>query len=204
MTEYRLFPEGTVPEFTTREWYAGRDRAPHLEQHENGHRARLMEALSQARALLGVPGIDTLVDLGCGDGGLLSLIPALGDFRCWGYDLCPANVQAARAERGADVMLLDMAAHPDVIRWADLAVCTEMLEHLADPHAFTRQIGAHCRAIVASSPAWETSNMHYEFHAWAWDMEGYRALIEQAGFTVTRHEIAGGGYQVISGIREAA
>jgi hypothetical protein len=40
--EWRLFDEGTVPEYTQPEWYVGREHAPHLEQ--GGHRERLMVA----------------------------------------------------------------------------------------------------------------------------------------------------------------
>jgi hypothetical protein len=42
IVEWQLFPEGTIPEYTTPEWYAGRERAPHLEQEP--HKWRLETA----------------------------------------------------------------------------------------------------------------------------------------------------------------
>jgi len=175
--EWRLFDEGTIPEYTQPEWYAGREHAPHLEQ--AGHRERLMfSAAYVAQAAFGRR-LRTVVDLGAGDGGLLSLLgPGL---RAWGYDLMPANVDAAK-DRGVDVRLGDVV-HGD-IDWADIAVCTEMLEHLVDPHAFVRRIGEHCRALICSSPADERPGRAYEYHTWAFDEAGYRALVEQAGFRV--------------------
>lgn len=194
MTEYRFFEPPGEPEFTTAAWYLGRERAPHLEQPDHGERLRVTH--SCVRRALERTGAVTVVDLGCGDGGLLSLLDGVD---AWGYDLCPANVKAARGERGVNASLLDVVRHPGGIVWGDLAVCTEMFEHLADPHGFARRIGRCCRAVVASSPANEDDRSHYEFHAWAWDMDGYARLIGQAGFEVTAHVLAG-DYQVITGV----
>lgn len=191
--EWRLFPEGTVPEFTRPEWYADRERAPHLEQHDHGQRLRMTHHF--ARLVTAGLELRSTVDLGCGDGGLLYLLG--GD--SWGYDLCPANVIAARTERHVTAVLLDVVGEPEGITWGDLAICTEMLEHLADPHAFVKLIAANARAVVASSPVNEDDKAHYEYHAWAWDMAGYRAMFESAGFEVTIHSPAG-GYQILAGV----
>jgi hypothetical protein len=131
--------------------------------------------------------------MGCGDGVLLTLLTTcLG---CWGYDLQPSNVAGGR-ERGVDVRHGD-ASSPDA-EWGDLAVCTEMLEHLIDPHAFVAAIPS--RAVVASSPATETADHHYEFHTYAWDMDGYRAMFEQSGWSVLRHETST-SFQVLLAVK---
>lgn len=183
MTQWRLFPEGTVPECVTREWHRPRERAPHLEQF-GPQRNRLLAAANHVLRARDERGIGSVVDLGAGDGGLLSLLPR--DLPAWGYDLCPANVWAAVQERHVDVRYADLM--DAAIEWADLAACTEVLEHLADPHAFVRRVAEQCRVIVASSPATETDLQHYEFHTWAFDEEGYRELLEQAGYRVLRYE----------------
>jgi 2-polyprenyl-3-methyl-5-hydroxy-6-metoxy-1,4-benzoquinol methylase len=185
------------PEFTTAAWYEGRERAPHLEQ--GNHRGRLLMTEMLVRDLLFIPGNTTVCDLGCGDGGLLSLLRGV---HAWGYDLAPANVAAARSERDVDAALLDLAAPgaEERITWGDIVVVTEILEHLTDPHAFVKMTGRHAKAIVASSPAFETADRHYEFHTWAWDLEGYYSLITQGGFEVLRHQIVD-GHQVLSAVR---
>ncbi len=177
--EWRLFDRGTVPEWTTPEWYAGIERAPHLDQPL--HRGRLELA---ARLASSTPAATSLVDLGAGDGGLLSLVA--DDFLVsWGYDLQPLNVEGAR-ERGVDVRRADVLKDP--IDWAETAVCTEMLEHLVDPHAFVAEIRNHSIYLVCSSPFTETPEFHYGHHAWAWDQEGYAKMITEAGWQIVRHE----------------
>ena len=190
--EWRLFDEGTVPEHTTPGWYTGRDHAPHLEE---GHRPRMLAAATLVAQAAFTHGLRTVVDLGSGDGGLLSLIgPGL---KAWGYDLTPANVEAAK-HRDVDVRYGDVLADP--VEWADIAVCTEMLEHLVDPHTFLRTVLANCRAVVASSPRDERPGHAYEFHTWAWDFDGYRMLFEQAGWKVQRQRSVD-RFQVILGVR---
>lgn len=190
--EWRLFPEGTIPEWTTPQWYAGREHAPHLEQAV--HRDRLMHSAAQV-AQEAMSGLRTLVDLGAGDGGLLSLLgPAI---RAWGYDLQPTNLEAAK-RRGVDVRYGDVLT--DDIEWGDIAVATEMLEHLLDPHGFVRKIAEHAKVLVCSSPRLETADEHYEFHTWAFDAVGYRALVEDNGWRVKRHTPVH-GFQVIVAVR---
>lgn len=191
VTEWRLF-DGPAPEWTGPEWHAGRGRAAHLE--DPAHRPRLLLAASHILGLA-AGGTEPVVDLGAGDGGLLSLIDPAVD--CWGYDLCPANITGA-VVRGVRVYLADVTAGE--IDWAPVVVLTEVLEHLADPHALLAQAAANGRAVVASSPAGETPARHYEFHAWAWDPDGYAAMFAAAGFKVADHRVAGPA-QVLVGIR---
>ncbi|MFC8447685.1 methyltransferase domain-containing protein [Kitasatospora sp. NPDC057223] len=209
MTEYRLFA-GDVPHVSTPEFHEHRERAPHLEQPV--HRPRLDKAYqlvldAAARHHASGAGYSAgVTDLGCGDGGLLSLLKRHEDkydrydLAAWGYDFQPSN-QAGWNERGVDAELLDAFApgHPGVIL-GNIAVMTEVLEHLADPHGTVQWVGTHCRFVVASSPWTETPESHDECHCWAWDQEGYRALIEQGGYTVVRHETVG-QFQVILGER---
>lgn len=194
MAEWKLF-DGEPPVYTTAAWYLTRERAPHLEQ--PGQRERLLRTAEIVRAVCESGHYASVVDLGCGDGGLLSLVAPHVE-ECWGYDLSPAAVSAARYERKVRAWQLDVVT--DEVTWGQVAVAGEVLEHLADPHAYVRRIAEHCPAVVASSPAFETGESHYEFHTWAWNLAGYERLFEQAGFRVTRHEVVQ-GFQVLSAIR---
>lgn len=187
----RLFPEGTVPECSTPEWYLQRDRAPHLE--EAAHEGRLMLAERMA-----IDAGGPVVDLGAGDGGLLSRLKARGVVG-WGYDLQPTNVAGAK-ERGVGVQLLDVVAHPDAVHWAHTVVCTEMLEHLVDPHGFLEIIAGHAHNLIVSSPAFETVESHYDFHLWCWDIYGYADMIRTAGFEIAEHTLVA-GFQVLRATR---
>lgn len=209
MTEYRFFPEGTVPHVSTPEFHQHRERAPHLEQEVHQPRLRMAERLAwEAFSTLATAHPDrriTLSDLGCGDGGLLSLLKRrqLDQLDAWGYDFQPSNA-AGWAERGVEAYETDVfgayLAYKDLLNVGEISVTTEVLEHLADPQGAVRWIGTRSRYLVASSPWNETPESHDECHAWGWDQDGYRALIEQGGFKVLRHETVG-QFQVILGER---
>ena len=201
--EYRLFEEGTTPYQSTADYHADRERAPHLEQGVHVGRLHLaaemvhdaVHAVRQRGEL-----IPTVSDLGCGDGGLLSLLKGVPGLLSWGYDFAPANA-AGWTERGVAAEALDVfGVDRESVRLGSIVVTTEVLEHLADPHGAVWWIGAKARFLVASSPWTETAESHDACHVWAWDMEGYRALLEQGGFTVVRHEKVG-QFQVILGER---
>jgi SAM-dependent methyltransferase len=193
VAEYRLHDPDVVPECTTREWYAGRDHAPHLEQPT--HRARLLAAAEMVVEAARLLDARTVVDLGSGDGGLLSLLgpPITG----WGYDLQPTNVAAARL-RGVDVKLVDILTDP--ITWGEIAVATELLEHLRDPHGLVARAARHSRALVCSSPCEETPEVHYEHHVWAWDVPGFAAMVTGGGWWIVHHRTVG-ATQIVMAIR---
>ncbi|MEV6504775.1 methyltransferase domain-containing protein [Streptomyces sp. NPDC051642] len=210
MAEHKLF-DGDVPHVSTAAFHAHRERVPHLEQpaHQgrlNTAHAFVIEAL-QAHAAR-KPGTDdvTLSDLGCGDGGLLQTLRGVVGLTAWGYDFQPSN-QAGWRERGVTAYQRDVFGPPDPTLSApvlgDISVTTEVLEHVADPHGAVRWVGEHSRYLVASSPWNETPESHDECHAWAWDQDGYRALVEQGGFTVLRHETVGQFQVVLAEQKEA-
>lgn len=199
--EWKLF-DGDVPHVSTAEFHADRARARHLEQPV--HRPRLELAASMISTAVSVhtgraERLPALSDLGCGDGGLLSLVQDRLD-AAWGYDFSPANAEGW-PERGVKAEALDVfGADRDRVRFGDITSCTEVLEHIADPHGAVRWIGEHSTFLVASSPWNEGPHGHDECHAWAWDQAGYRALAEQGGFRILRHGTVA-QFQVVLGWR---
>lgn len=194
--EWRLFDEGETPFVSTLEFHHDRDRAPHLEQ--VGHQPRLFKAAEYVMEIAQHQGGVTVSDLGCGDGGLLSLVqmhPFVTE--AWGYDFTPANA-AAWTSRGVEGMELDFVNYRRGVSFGDVTIMTETLEHLADPHEIVRWVATGSKWLVASSPAFETDTMHDGLHAWAWDQSGYAALLEQGGYLIIRHELAA-SFQVIMG-----
>jgi 2-polyprenyl-3-methyl-5-hydroxy-6-metoxy-1,4-benzoquinol methylase len=189
--EHKLF-EGSVPYVSTAKFHADRERAPHLEQ--AWHRPRLERAAEFVRQAVAAHGDAFVTDLGCGDGGLLSLVQnAPGVRDAWGYDFAPANT-AGWAERGVTARQADVfGADWGNVNIGDVAIMTEVLEHLADPHGVLVRLHRpeSPRYLVCSSPWNENQNNHCAEHAWAWDLEGYAAMIESAGWTIQRHEQVG-------------
>ena len=183
MREDRLFPLDTIPEYCTAEWYLDREIAPHVDQEM--HRPRL-DATARLAMSVWSPEL-TVVDLGSGDGGLLSLLTEIPKSKKWGYDLQPTNVAGA-VNRNQDVRYGNVF---DPIEWADIAVATEMIEHLVGPHQFVNMVSKKSKYLIASSPCTETVDDHYGYHTWAWDVEGYARMLESNGWKVIRHETHG-------------
>lgn len=202
MAEYKLF-EGDVAHVSTFEFHEHRDRAPHLEQGVHQGRLRLAadfvrEAVDRVETRVTAPAV--VIDLGCGDGGLLSLISRLPWVNSFGYDFQPSNVQGW-TDRNVNGLSFDFIGGFEHVPDADVYIMTEVLEHLTDPHGFVKKIatrGAQVQ-LVASSPWTENAGSHDACHAWAWDQEGYERLMWQAGFNVARHE-TDGMFQVIHAI----
>lgn len=187
--EWKL-PTGDV---WTREFHADRSRAPHWEH--DGHRPRLERARDFILDAAANYGPLTVSDLGAGDGGLLAAITGQpGITSAWGYDFCPANVIGAR-ERGVIVLNSDFT-NDAALDLGDLTVMTEVLEHMLDPHGWLSSLALRTSFLVASSPFVENAHDYDSLHAWAFDMDGYRDLIEDAGFAIERHESVG-RYQVV-------
>jgi len=180
--EWKLF-EGDSCEFATAEWYEDREAAHHLEQY--GHSDRLQKALDYVKLARGFMGANDVVDMGCGDGGFLSLLKGEG-ITSWGYDLQPKNIEYAVNNRGVDARLTDFSEDSEII-YADVVVMTEVLEHLINPHEILADMPG--RFLIASSPYGETGDAHYEFHLWAWDLQGYRELVEGAGYRVVLQDV---------------
>lgn len=198
MAEHKLF-EGAVPYVSTAEFHADRERAPHLEQ--SWHRPRLEKAAEFVRLVTDRQPVSdrTVSDLGCGDGGLLSLLAGPGEITAWGYDFAPANM-AGWAERNVAALALDVfGADWPLVRLGTVTVMTEVLEHLEDPHGVLARVHGPSRFLVCSSPWNENQNSHCAEHAWAWDLEGYADMIQRAGWTVLRHEQVGMFQVVLAG-----
>lgn len=195
MAEWRMFADGEVPFCSTLGYFSKQPRAPHLDQPHHVPRLRM------AARFLGLAAGDgalTLSDLGCGDGGLLSLVQDQFD-RAWGYDLQPSSAEGW-PERGVTATSLDaFGADWGRVKLGDAVAMTEVLEHVADPHGVLARVRENraSRWLVASSPFTETVHNHGEEHCWAWDQQGYAQMIEGAGWTIMRHEECSGMFQVV-------
>lgn len=99
----------------------------------------------------------TVVDLGCGEGLVaqrIASLPSVREYR--GYDLVPQAVEVARRMcpagrfEAADIVALEPQE-----RWADLAVCLEVLEHLDAPERAVERIHAWTNRYALVSVPWE-------------------------------------------------
>lgn len=178
MTEWRLFDEGTVPEFTTEAFF---EAHPWIEPaHQIGHAERTQMVVEVIDDMCEFELVDSFLDLGCGDGSLLRMIREMRpNVKLRGITASFDDVMHATAY-GLDVVQGNFLT--DTFGWEQVTIMTEVLEHLYDPRGFLNRIGSEF--LVASSPSAETDLWHYEHHAWAWDIDGYVQLLEETGWRV--------------------
>lgn len=202
MTEWRLF-EGEPPAFCDPAALRGQ---PWMElESQPGFRQRAAMVADLVRHLVTRSVITyprktktaSITDLGCGDGSLLAMISGLSGLGCpaWGYEIGAGDVVKGQA-RGLDVRQADIL-HDD-LEYGELLIASEVVEHLADPEGFIRSLPG--KLLVLSSPSAETGAWHNSIHAWAWDMAGYCALVQRAGWTVSRQMECDGGRNTFAGV----
>lgn len=199
--EYRFFDiKDGEPYFSTQEFHNDREAAPHIEQH-GMQRDRLVLAAEFVKELVLKHNIKSVTDICCGDGGLLEYLKPFfieHGVESWGYDFQPANVRDAIYKRKVNVSFADVVK--DGIELGELSIMTECLEHFYDPHAMVRKVAEQSKYFVASGPNGETPEAHYELHTWGWSWPAYEKLLEQAGYSVTRHEEST-IFQIVAGVR---
>jgi len=177
------------PDWTRPEWFTDCPNEPHIDTPL--HRGRLLLASEMVHDAVenAEVSIDSVVDIGAGDGGLLETLEDLEvewGTQLWGYDLALPSVEYAQKVRHVQVAAMNVFS--EEARWGDLCVATEFIEHMVDPHGTVEYIAERSRWIVASSPFTETLDAHYPLHTWAFTLDGYKALLEDAGYTVIRQE----------------
>ena len=168
------------------EWYKDRQAVDHINQ--AGHIPRLYNAHELLEEIMAQEEVKTITDFGCGNGGLMRKIKKnFPSVEIWGYDLCPANVQDAK-DKGSDVELVDFVLEEN-IKYPEVVICTEVLEHLVDPDAFLKKLLDNgVKYVIASSPNYETPTDHEEYHLWVFQGDSYADMFTEIGWEVVKHE----------------
>lgn len=133
---------------------------------------------------LGSPRI--VADLACGDASVVSTahqispieMAYLGDLSVDTLSQLVPRVLPFKVDRRAGDIHDTLPQLPAV----DAIVLTEILEHLEDPDHILALAREKARWLVASSPIVPDGNDHTAQHTWAFDTEGYREMLEQAGW----------------------
>lgn len=129
---------------------------------------------------------ERIVDFGCGNGALLSVLPALERI---GVDAIEENRQAVR-DRGLEARE-SLSEIPD--QWADTVVSNHALEHTLDPLGELREIRRVLRvgsSLVLYVPAddWRVNKTYdaseRNHHLFTWTPLSLGHLAAEAGLTV--------------------
>ena len=129
---------------------------------------RLVDAfLADVRELVGVSGAQQAHEVGCGEGELAMMLARQG-LTVRGTDIAAGVIEEARARAAAAGLEIPFRAAPvDSLNpasdAAELIVCCEVLEHLADAERGLETIAALARpwllVIVPREPLWRVLNL---------------------------------------------
>lgn len=135
---------------------------------------------------LALGGPKTVADLACGDAAVVLTAHAIRPLeKVYLGDLSPDTMRKLVPDDlpfNTARMVGDIHDTITGVPEVDAFVMTEILEHLEDPDAILRLARAKARWLVASSPIVPDGRDHTAQHAWAFDMEGYREMLEDAGW----------------------
>lgn len=129
---------------------------------------------------------ESVCDVGCGDGALLRLISGRWPTaRLYGLDLSPEAVDRARSS-GAELRVGDIA-RGDLPWRCDVAVCSEVLEHLDDDVGALRNIGQGAEQLVVTTVGGPlTADLREAGHVRHYTRRSLREALEQAGWEAVR------------------
>lgn len=126
-----------------------------------------------------------VVDVGCGS-GYGSLLLSWAAASVIGIDLDPTAIAHARRHY-PEVDYREAAADEPLGDEVDLAVCFEVLEHVADPDAVLRAIAGQSRRLLLSMPNPLAVGSHLNpHHVNDWPLSYLKKRLRAAGFTRLR------------------
>lgn len=133
---------------------------------------RMLVAKAMVDYLYAKEEIESVLDLGCGDGALLQYIwSPIKTFV--GVDLSKANIEYAKSQSNLIEWLNeDLTTRKNK---ADLIIICETLEHLLDPVATFKKLD--CKFLITSVPLDETPDKHSPFHVWGWSGDEFSEMI---------------------------
>jgi len=147
------------------------------------------------RLLRGIPAPRTIVEVGCGEGAVLAELArrGVGETRT-GIDISASAIKVAAGRPEITRARVFDGLHIDAAdQHYDLAVCTHVLEHLADPGALLAEIERVARAVVVEVPLERNLSARRPSaralseesgHVQRFDRAGIRQMVQSTGWTV--------------------
>ena len=168
---------------------------------ENPAQAMRHDIVARLLAETAAGGYARIFDLGSGQGDLLQkLAPLFPDATLLGAELSESGVAISRRKvPEATFLVADIfqppAALNDFVGWATHAVCSEVLEHVDEPVSFLKQARNYLIPggwLIVTVPGGPISAFDRHIgHRQHFDRQKLRTILERAGYTVDRVDLAG-------------
>ncbi len=185
------------------------DISPELRSHYAGYydgasEWRRLGALGKAdnivRVCAGLGPVDTVLEIGCGDGAVLARLEELGfGGALEGVDISPSGIDALKARglkrlRAAEVF--DGSRLPHADGSVDLAVLSHVVEHLEHPRQLLCEAARVARRVVVEVPLEDTWRHPLDYrpspvgHINFYSRANLRRLVQTCGLTVLRERVS--------------
>lgn len=177
---------------TTEAWYKAKEAKHHIDE-GGGSSMRIYLLVGALFHLFKFfPDTRSILDLGCGDGGLINLLADnFPDRKYRGIDINPDNIKFAQSR-----ILKLFEVHPSVdieVRTgnlitesgfsADVVILGDVLEHLHDPDSVLKKV--HAKYVAISTPWNEPTKPNEVEHIWSWDRIGLENMVKAARYVPT-------------------
>lgn len=198
--EYCFFDKENPPKYDIDFYKSGIYEKSYAHIDNEVHNLRMEVAESLLRFFLKFNEIKRIIDVGSGDGGFLQSITANDSIREYeGYELCRKNyeVSLGRLSDRANVKV-NYIDFTTIKLQSDLAIITEVLEHLIDPRKLLSELDT--KYVLASSPLDETPEKRIGrgvemVHLWGWDEEGFKKVFTDTGYDILVYATCAGTIQ---------
>lgn len=175
--------------------YRHRDHVNYYDDTENSDEWQ-REVYEEARSLMVRHQLRTVIDVGCGGG--FKLVQILGEFETVGVDL-PETIKRVRMTYPDRFWVAGSFEEIDLAK-ADLVLCADVIEHVANPDALMRFIARVAKdRVVISTPDRDLEykgRTRYRFgppanraHVREWNLREFGSYVAQF-LHVDKHEIS--------------
>jgi hypothetical protein len=118
----------------------------------------------------------SIADLSCGDAAIARRVAYAGSPQLPAASLHLGDYATGYHHAGPIEKTINEI--PDV----DLFICSETIEHLADPDLILRMIRTKASTLLLSTPIGETPGVGNLEHVWGWDVDDVGGMLDEAGW----------------------
>jgi hypothetical protein len=138
-----------------------------------------------------------IVELGCSAGDILGVFSQVHE--CYGYDVTPGAVKAAR-ERYPNLTVIKAAVENVEPHACDVLILCEFLEHIVDPCGLVEAWMPLAKTVVIGHPLLREGEVDPEYgHLWSYTNEDFEAWFPMGGHVLDEAYTFDMGYHMVIG-----
>jgi hypothetical protein len=149
-----------------------------------GHQLRVDATVALGCTMVDLDDTSVVADLSCGNAEIPRRIAEHFECGVWLGDFAPGPRHSFTGPIEVTVEYLRDSLGPDDDH-VDLFICSETIEHLADPWLVLERIGSVAERLLLSTPIDELDGSGTPEHIWGWGTHDVERMLLDTGWTVT-------------------